>query len=236
LTVWEGSTLYGCFENWDRKEAIYITLPSMLCWFVWLERNKKIFEGSNPSPLSVVYKLRENLASRPFTLKKAIPRIVQIPSFTTPIVSWFDGATQLSDHRCGAGGLIKISANSVYKWTFNCGIGTNTRAELLGAWATHILVVRLNIEVIQVIGDSKIIIDWLKDRGKLQIASLMGWMDRINKLKKSFREIHYTHVYRELNKEANFLSKKALTKTEGKIEYNLWVDGNEGPPLFFNLF
>jgi ribonuclease HI len=132
--------------------------------------------------------------------------------------------------------LIRISENSVYKWTFNCGIGTNTRAELLGAWATHILVVRLNIEVIQVIGDSKIIIDWLKDRGKLQVASLMGWMDRIIKLKKSFREIYYTHVYRELNKEADSLSKKALTKTEGRIEYNLWVDGNEGPTLFFNLF
>jgi hypothetical protein len=76
---------------------------------------------------------------------------------------------------------------------------TNNGAELLGAWATHFLVVRLNIEVIQVIGDSKVIIDWLKDRGKLQITSLLGWMDRINELKKSFREIHYTHVYMELN-------------------------------------
>jgi ribonuclease HI len=151
-------------------------------------------------------------------------------------VSWFDGAAHLSDHRCGAGGLIKTSTNTVYKWTFNCGFGTNTRAELLGAWATHILAVRLNIEVIQVIGDSKIIIEWLKDRGKLQIASLMGWMDRINKLKNSFREIHYTHVYRELNMEADFLSKKALSKTEGKIEYNLWVDGNEGPTHFFKLY
>ena len=105
-------------------------------------------------------------------------------------------------------------------------------------WATHILVVRLNIEVIQVIGDSKIIFDWLKDRGKLQVASLMGWKDRIIKLKKSFREINYTHVYRELNKEAYSLSlsKKALTKIEGRIEYNLWVDGNEGPTLYFNLF
>jgi ribonuclease HI len=70
--------------------------------------------------------------------------------------------------------LIRISENSVYKWTFNCGTGTNTRAELLGAWATHILVVRLNIASIQVIGDSKIIIDWLKDKGKLQVASLWG--------------------------------------------------------------
>jgi hypothetical protein len=64
----------------------------------------------------------------------------------------------------------------------------------------------------------------------------MGWMDIINKLKNSFREIHYTHVYRELNMEANFLSKKVLSKTEEKIEYNLWVDGNEGPTLFLELY
>jgi hypothetical protein len=94
----------------------------------------------------------------------------------------------------------------------------------------------LNIEVIQVIGDSKIIIEWLKDKDKLQIVSLMGWMDRINKLKNSFKEIHYTHVYRELNMEAYSLSKKALTKTEGKIIYNCWVDGNEGPPHYFKLY
>jgi hypothetical protein len=76
LTVWDGSTLDDCFENWDRKEDLYITLPSILCWFVWLARNKTIFEGSNPSPLSVVYKLRENLTSRPLSLKKTNTRIV----------------------------------------------------------------------------------------------------------------------------------------------------------------
>jgi len=151
-------------------------------------------------------------------------------------VSWFDGAADLSDYRCGAGGLIKTSANTVYKWTFNCVFGTNTKAKLLVSWATLILVVRLNIEVIQVIGHSKIIIEWLKDRGKLQISSLMGWMDRINKLKKYFKEVHCTHVYRELNMEADFLSKKALSKTEGKIKYNLWVDGTEVHSHFFKLY
>jgi len=49
-------------------------------------------------------------------------------------------------------------------------------------------------------------------------------------------EIRYTHIYRELNKEADPLSKKALLKTKGKIEYNLWVDGNEVPTLYLNLF
>jgi len=58
----------------------------------------------------------------------------------------------------------------------------------------------------------------------------------IIELKKSFKEISYSHIYREHNKEADSLSKKALLKIEGKIEYNLWVNGSEGPTLFLNLF
>jgi len=89
--------------------------------------------------------------------------------------------------------------------------------------------------VIQVIGDSKIIIEWLKEKYKLQITSLMGWMDRLKVLKNSFRE-HFTHVYMDLNMDAYHLSKKALTKTEGKLDFNRWVEGNEGPTLSINLF
>ena len=138
----------------------------------------------------------------------------------TPIVCWFDGVAHLSDLRFGAGGLIKTSEKSVYKWTFNCGQGKNTRDELLGAWTTLFLAEHLTIDVIHVIGDSKIIIEWLKDRGKLQIAFLMGWIDIIKMLKNLFREIHFTHVYKELNMDAYFLSKKALSKIKGKLEFS----------------
>jgi hypothetical protein len=78
----------------------------------------------------------------------------------------------------------------------------------------------LNIDVLQVIDDSKIIIEWLRDKGRLQVASLMGWMDRINGLKIAFKEIYFTHVYKELNMEAYYLSKRALVKAEGIINYN----------------
>jgi ribonuclease HI len=57
------------------------------------------------------------------------------------------------------GGMIKISEKTSYKWTFNFGLGTNTREELLGVWETLILATRLHIPDLQVFGDSKIIID-----------------------------------------------------------------------------
>jgi hypothetical protein len=64
----------------------------------------------------------------------------------------------------------------------------------------------------------------------------MGWMDIINRLKISFKEIYFTHVYRELNMEVDYLSKKSLSKVEGMINYNFWVDGNKGPTSFFYLY
>ena len=132
--------------------------------------------------------------------------------------------------------MIRINDKYVYKWTYNCGPGTNTREELLGVWDTLSLAVRLNIDGLQVYGDSKIVIDWLNNRGKLHVLSLVRWKDRIKDLTLAFNSISFTHIYREQNKEADYLSKKALQMQEGKISYNKWIEGNKGPPLFLNLY
>jgi hypothetical protein len=92
---------------------------------------------------------------------------------------WFDGATLSNGTQSGAGGLIKINNYTSYRWTFNCGPGTNTRAELLGAWATLYLASRLHIDTLQIYGDSRIIIEWLNNRGDLQAIPLLAWKDRI---------------------------------------------------------
>jgi ribonuclease HI len=73
---------------------------------------------------------------------------------------------------CGAGGVIKLPDSTVYRWFINCGIGTNTKAELMGVWATLILAKQWNIQKIQILGDSKVVIDWLNHRGKLQAIDI----------------------------------------------------------------
>jgi hypothetical protein len=88
----------------------------------------------------------------------------------------------------------------------------------------------------QVLGDSRIIIDWLNNKGKLQVNALECWKDRINELIKGYTLINFTHIYRELNMEADLLSKRALQEQEGKITYHQWKDGQEGPTLFLKLF
>jgi ribonuclease HI len=75
-------------------------------------------------------------------------------------MGWFDGfASSNGVLQSGVGGMLKISDNTFYKWTFNSGPGTNTRKELLGVWETLLLDTRLHISDLQVIRDSKIIID-----------------------------------------------------------------------------
>jgi ribonuclease HI len=151
-------------------------------------------------------------------------------------VGWFDGAALSNGLQSGAGGMIKINDNTIYKWTFNCGPGTNTRAELLGVWETLFLATRLHITDLQVIRDSKIIIDWCNGKGRLQVITLDCWKYKIRELTTHFRSINFAHTFQEYNKEADRLSKKALKEQVGKIYYTQWEEGNEGPTLFLNIF
>jgi len=132
--------------------------------------------------------------------------------------------------------MIRINDQISFKWTFNCAPGTNTREKLLGVLETLILASRLQIYDIKVLGDSRIIIEWLKYKGKLQVISLDCWKDRIIHLNRTFRSINYSHIYKDFNKDAYILSKKELHMQEGKINYNQWEEGNEGLSLFLNLY
>jgi ribonuclease HI len=143
-------------------------------------------------------------------------RIKKTPDFSGDNLCWFDGVAQRNGTLCGAGGIIKTSGMTSYRWTLNCGQGSNTREKLLGVWACLTLEQHLNLECLHVLGDSKIVIDWINHSNKLQVTSLLGW-----------------NIYREENMEADALSKYALQVPEGRIFYNKWQDGHEGPPTIF---
>jgi len=74
-----------------------------------------------------------------------MPRVLPCISVGQGIIGWFDGVAQQNGQNSGVGGVIRVSEHRIYKWTFNCGHGTNTRAELLGVWALLTLAYRLSI-------------------------------------------------------------------------------------------
>jgi ribonuclease HI len=147
-----------------------------------------------------------------------------------------NGAAASSGLNNGAGGVIRIKEICSYKWFLNCGSGTNTRAELLGAWALLTLANRLSLKTIHVMGDSKIIIDWLRRKGQLQVLSLDCWKDSITGLISTFQKISFDHVYREENQAADSLSKLALTREPGKLTYFQCIEEHEGPHMSLDLF
>jgi ribonuclease HI len=188
-------------------EKVYNTLPSLACWYIWLERNKCIFESRTPTVQGVGFKIRgmvEN-SSAQCLQKCKCKRIKKSPDINLTSICWFDGAAQANGILSGVGGIIKISGNTIYRWTFNCGMGTNTRAELLGVWASLSLAHRLGIDQLQLLGDSKTVIDWLNFKSNLQVSSLMDWMEKIQELITFFNTIRFDHIYREENEEADIL-------------------------------
>jgi len=94
----------------------------------------------------------------------------------------------------------------------------------------------LNIEFLQILGDSRIIIEWLKNKGKLQSISLMAWKEKSRLLQPTFRKLSFNHIYHEHNKEVDHLSKVALQKNVGIISYNHWVEGHEGPTHTLKIY
>jgi ribonuclease HI len=136
----------------------------------------------------------------------------------------------------GAGGVIRCNEQISYKWTFNCFEGTNTRAELLGVWATLILATRLDLTHIKVLGDSRIVIDWLNNKGKLQVTSLDCWKEKIIDLIKNLEEISFMHIFLDSNLEENLLSKRCLQQQDCLISYNKLVEGSMGQTLYLKLF
>jgi len=119
-------------------------------------------------------------------------------------------------------------------WMINYGPGINTRAEILGVWALLNLENRLHIHDLQVFEDSRIFIDWLNHKCALKVLNLFYWKDRIKELIKYFRDLEFTHIYREFNQVADELSKKPLQQQEGKITYYQMEDEVSLPFLRIN--
>ena len=109
------------------------------------------------------------------------------------------------------------------------------KAELVGAWASLNLARRLHIDDLLLLGDSKVIVDWLKGQVDLKVAALENWKDRTKETANWFRNLSVSHIYREDNNEADSLSKLALHMPPGIFSFTKWVDGHAGPTIKIRL-
>jgi hypothetical protein len=94
-------------------------------------------------------------------------------------VGFFYGVSQDMGSKCGARAILKCPIEGTFRIKMNCSKGTNTRGELLSLWCILFFSCFKKITRLQLMGDSKVIIDWFKNANNIQVASLQTWMAKI---------------------------------------------------------
>jgi hypothetical protein len=154
---------------YGRVEQQSICQKNFLCWYAgtygWTVINFSL-KVRFPSSRAIVHKAIGALGNVSIATKVQNLRVNSINRINGFAVAFFDGASEAGGSNCGAGGVVKSRDSTEYRWYFNCGAGTNTKAELMGVWASLFIAKHLDIQDIQLLGDSKVIIDWLKKKGK----------------------------------------------------------------------
>jgi hypothetical protein len=85
------------------------------------------------------------------------------------------------------------------------------------------------------LGDSKVIIDWINGKVDLRLAALERWKERTSEARRMFKSLSASHIYREENAIADHLSKLALSPPLGFLTFSRWEEGNEGPPILLKI-
>ena len=75
---------------------------------------------------------------------------------------------------------------------------------------------------ITVFGDSKGIVDWEKGNHDLHTIKLHHWIRRTKDLINIFHKTIYSHIFWELNSEADILSKQAIGARMDSVDWALF--------------
>ena len=84
---------------------------------------------------------------------------------------FFDGASCEGKCRCGM--VLKLNESHFFRLWMGSGIGSNAKAGLLGCWALLEFTRMIELNALQVFGDSKAIIQWEKGKYILKILTIL---------------------------------------------------------------
>jgi hypothetical protein len=206
-------------DVWLLNQTRSKMFPLFTIWYIWKECNYTLFEGKTPSALAVSLNTIATIREKERDNKPQVLRIKTINKLLGFDVAFFDGEVVARETMCRVGGTLKCINLPDYKWYINCGVGSNTKAELLGAWTSLLIECHLGIHQLHVMGDSKVIIDWLWTDEKLQAINIEGWKNKVQELQTAFQNLSFHHIFRESSEEANKLSKRVLVSPKGRLTF-----------------
>eukprot|EP00253_Pinus_taeda_P019711 PITA_19711 len=213
---WEGHDINHAWESWvyNHKLSKLESLPVITCWYIWLARNRMIFDDKPPNWPHIISLITayNSLPDPPQPRNKSLRDPPPI-DHSTPW-AFFDGSAQ--QQGCGGGFLLFKNEQHFYKVKMGLGPGTNNFAKIISL--RHLLHFALghNCLHIHIFGDSKIIIDWFNNTTECHTHTLRNILEDINILKAQFIDISYQHIYREHNSSVDQLSKEATSLPRGE--------------------
>ena len=101
--------------------------------------------------------------------------------------------------------------------------GTNTMVEFMAFWGLLFFTSNKNVLSLHVVGASRVIVDWVDRKAKLQVSLLAQWKSIIDNLKENFYFISFKHVYMQFNTSIDSLSKNSIGHEEGHIYFEVYM-------------
>jgi ribonuclease HI len=233
---WSGDSLSTCFNSWYLNKSSPICMAAHISWQLWIERNCALFEDRPPSSLAVFNRVLATYNWHPSTVKPSLSKAIDLVMPEGHTLACFDRAARSNGLCCGAGGFFKAHPSRITKWFLNCGPGTNTKAELMGLWASLLLASSWSINHLLVRDDSRVIIDWITQKSKLHAVHVECWKQKTRDLSKGFTNISFQHFPRSYSCEADALSKRALFEEAGRLSIFHCDSGIESSVSYLNIY
>ena len=111
--------------------------------------------------------------------------------------------------KCGGGATLYLMDDHYFLFSAGLGACANNFAELFTLKLLLIFALEKGCTVLQVFGDSMIILNWIKELQRCQFMRLVPILADALDIKHRFDSITFTHVYRKRNGLADRLSKES---------------------------
>lgn len=130
------------------------------------------------------------------------------------VVIYTDGGSRNNPGGSGIGFVIYRDGDKLAQDSEYIGIQTNNWAEYeaVALALTRARELALESEKIEVRLDSKLVAEQLSGRWKIKEATLKPQAEKVRALMQQFKQVRFTHIPREKNKEADALANEAMDR------------------------